>query len=81
MLDVNGDPNKVGLLRTNSKYCFPCDNSIIRIDKHIMGSRRLGCSLIMKDNFLFGIKERADAFKLKSQGSFEDTILSREAFL
>lgn len=77
VLDV--DQSKIGLLRTNSKYCFPCDNSIIRIDKHLVGSRRIGSSIIMKDNLLFGVKERPEAFKMKA--GHEDEILSREAWL
>jgi hypothetical protein len=60
-LDFNNlydiDSTKVGVIRSNSKYCFPCDNSIIRIDKHVIGNRRLGTSLVIKDNLAFGIKE------------------------
>lgn len=73
------DSSKVGLVRTNSKYCFPCDNSVIRIDKHVIGNRRFGSSLVVKDNFAFGIKENIEKFKTKA-GFFEDEILSREAF-
>jgi hypothetical protein len=61
MLDI--DQSKVGVLRINSKYCFPSDNSIIRIDKNQIGNRRIGTSLIMKDNLLFGIKEKPEVFK------------------
>ena len=77
LIDV--DSSKVGLVRTNSKYCFPCDNSVIRIDKHVIGNRRFGSSLVVKDNFAFGIKENIEKFKNKA-GFFEDEILSREAF-
>ena len=28
------EQSKVGVLRSNTKYCYPSDNSIIRIDKH-----------------------------------------------
>lgn len=81
--DVNSlidiDPSKVGIVRTNSKYCFPCDNSVIRIDKHIIGNRRFGSSLVVKDNFTFGVKENLERFKSKL-GFFEDEILNREAF-
>ena len=67
------------MIRTNSKYCYPCDNSIIRIDKHYIGNRRLGTSLVVKDNLVFGIKESLDKFKSKS-GFIEDEILNREAW-
>jgi hypothetical protein len=76
---VDIDSSKVGLIRTNTKYCFPCDNSIIRIDKHQIGNRRVGTSLVIKDNLAFGVKENPDKFKNKS-GSFEDDVLSREAW-
>jgi len=52
------DQKRVGLLRENSKYCFPCDNSVIRVDKAFVGNRRIGKSIIFKDNLAFGIKER-----------------------
>ena len=32
LIDIPND--KVGLLRSNAKLCFPSDNSIIRVDKH-----------------------------------------------
>jgi len=63
----------------NSKYCFPCDNSLIRIDKLMIGNRRLGSSLVVKDNLVFGIKESNDKIKSKL-GMFEDEILNREAW-
>ncbi len=68
-----------GLMRTNSKYSFPCDNSIIRVDKHIIGGRRFGTSLIIKDNLAFGIRETTQAFASKST-IMEEEILSREAW-
>lgn len=66
-------------MRTNSKYCFPSDNSIIRIDKHVIGNRRFGTSLVIKDNLAFGIKEAQDKFKAKSSLT-EEELLSREAW-
>jgi hypothetical protein len=69
---------KVGVVRTNSKYCFPCDNSIIRIDKHHVGSRRIGTSLIVKDNLIYGIRERPETFK--SKVGHENYIITREAW-
>ena len=50
-------PLKAGVIRTNQKYCFPCDNSVIRVDKYQVGSRRFGASLITKDNLVFGLRE------------------------
>jgi len=81
-LDINNlydvDPSKVGLLRTNSKFYYPSDNSLIRVDKHIVGNRRLGSSMVVKDNLVFGVKESSEKFKGK-KGLFEDEVLSREA--
>lgn len=57
LIDIGAD--KVGLLRMNSKYCFPCDNSVIRVDKCNVGSRRFGSSLVVKDNLVFGLRESA----------------------
>jgi hypothetical protein len=54
-LDI--DMHRVGLVRNRQKYCFPCDNSVIRIDKNFIGSRRFGSSVVVKDNVTFGIKE------------------------
>ena len=76
MMDI--DRGKVGVLRVNSKYCFPCDNSIIRIDKNLVGSRRIGTSLVVKDNLLFGLRERHEVFKGK-QTLDEDELANRDA--
>ena len=40
LLDI--PPDKAGLIRVNTKFCFPSDNSIIRVDKYNIGQRRLG---------------------------------------
>jgi len=57
LLDIAND--KVGVLRSNTKFCFPSDNSVIRVDKHHVGQRRMGESRIIKDNFCFGLNEKA----------------------
>ena len=49
--------HRVGLIRSNQKFSFPCDNSVIRVDKNQVGARRFGASVIIKDNLVFGIKE------------------------
>ena len=56
LLDIPND--KVGVLRTNTKISFPSDNSIIRVDKHNVGQRRMGQSRLIKDNFIFGLAEQ-----------------------
>jgi hypothetical protein len=66
LIDI--DPSKAGVLRTNSKYCFPCDNSVIRVDKYRVGSRRFGSSLVVKDNLVFGLKEGYDEVHRKVFG-------------
>lgn len=45
----------------------------------MIGNRRLGASLIVKDNLVFGIKESIEKFKNKT-GFFEDEVLNREAW-
>lgn len=40
LLDIDND--KVGVLRTNTKFSFPSDNSVIRVEKHNVGQRRMG---------------------------------------
>lgn len=77
LLDI--EPSKIGLLRTSSKYSFPCDNSVIRVDKHQVGNRRMGASLVAKDNLIFGVREMIDRFKSK-HGYLDDEVLSREAW-
>jgi len=68
--------SKAGIIRENLKYGFPCDNSIIRVDKLQIGGRRLGKSVIVKDNLVFGIKERRERF-IENKGG-EEKLLSRE---
>jgi hypothetical protein len=70
------DSSKVGVLKENLKYAFPCDNSIIRIDKCEIGGRRVGKSLIVKDNLIMGVRERADRFTENAGG--DENLISRE---
>jgi hypothetical protein len=39
------------------KSSFPCDNSVIRVDKSYVGGRRFGSCTVLKDNLIFGITE------------------------
>ena len=55
MIDM--DLHRAGILRSKQKYCFPCDDSVIRVDKNFFGNRRLGACVVKKDNMIFGIKE------------------------
>ena len=57
ILDI--DPQKVGVIQTNTKYSYPCDNSLIRAEKYMIGGRRIGVSLVLKDNLVFGVRERS----------------------
>lgn len=70
--------NKVGFIRTNTKFCYPSDNSIIRVDKHEIGNRRMGNSIIIKDNLVFGVREKMEHFKEK--GGEEEIFLNRESW-
>ena len=75
MLNISND--KVGVMRCNTKFSFPSDNSIIRIDRYNVGQRKMGESQIFKDNLMFGITERSDKFREKVEG--EDTLRNRDA--
>lgn len=44
-------------IRQTEKWCFPFDNSVIRVQKNYVGGRRFGTNMIVKDNLIFGIKE------------------------
>ena len=66
------------MIRTNTKYSYPCDNSLIRVEKLLIGGRRLGSSLILKDNLAFGIRERADNFKSKTSMEEDEILRNRE---
>ena len=68
----------MGVIRTNTKYSYPCDNSLIRVEKLLIGGRRLGSSLILKDNLAFGIRERADNFKSKTSMEEDEILRNRE---
>lgn len=70
-------PHRAGVLRTNSKYCFPCDDSVIRVDKYRVGSRRFGSSLVVKDNLVFGLKEGYDEVHDKVYG--QEELINMEA--
>ena len=68
--------NNLSLIRQNAKYCFPCDNSVIRINKNYVGSRCFGSSMAFKDNFVFGIKEAPHTVDEKV--ALEDSCLNFE---
>lgn len=74
-LDIPAD--RVGVLKSNTKFSFPSDNSIIRVDKYHAGQKRMGASTIIKDNFTFGISERTSVYAKKVSG--EDGLRNRDA--
>ncbi len=78
MIDI--ETSKVGVIRTNTKYSYPCDNSLIRSEKHLIGGRRIGASLIVKDNLVFGVRERPEAFKSKNSIEEDELLRNREAW-
>ena len=66
----------LSLIRQNEKFCFPCDNSVIRIRKNFVSSRCFGSSIVNKDNMVFGIKETSAL--VDSKTAIEDTLLNFE---
>lgn len=75
-IQLNIPQSNLSLLRQNSKYCYPCDNSVIRINRNFVGARCFGSSRIIKDNFTFGIKELGS--HVGSKVPMEDQILNFE---
>jgi hypothetical protein len=71
---------RVGVIRTNTKYSYPCDNSLIRVEKHLIGGRRIGASLIIKDNMSFGIRERGENFGEKVSTEEDEVLRNRELY-
>jgi hypothetical protein len=49
---------------------------VIRVDKNYVAGRRFGSSVICKDNFSFGIRERAEVFDEKVLG--EDELINMD---
>ena len=78
LLDI--EPSKVGIIRANTKYSYPSDNSLIRSEKHLIGGRRIGASLVVKDNLVFGVRERPDSFKEKLSIEEDELLRNREAW-
>ena len=74
LLDIPS--HKSGMLRVNQKFCFPCDNSVIRVDKSNVAGRRFGGSVILKDNLAFGIQENEDVVVEKVPG--QDELFNQE---
>jgi len=75
LLDIQND--RVGVIRQNTKFSYPSDNSMIRVDKYTIGQRRFGETQIIRDNLMFGITERRDVFRTKVEG--EDALRNRDA--
>jgi hypothetical protein len=69
--------SKVGAIRSNTKYSYPSDNSVIRVDKYEIGCKRMGESQIIKDNYCFGITQRKQENQIKVEG--EDSLRNRDA--
>ena len=75
LLDIQND--RVGVIRQNTKFSYPSDNSMIRVDKYTIGQRRFGETQVIRDNLMFGITERRDVFRAKVEG--EDSLRNRDA--
>ena len=73
---INISATQLGLITENTKFCFPYDNSVIRVQKNSVGSRRFGTSLVLKDNLKFGIKERQS--DVDEKVPCQDEILNNE---
>lgn len=67
----------VGLIKENTKFSFPSDNSIIRVCKNQIGGKRMGETQIIKDNFVFGLSERKNVYLDKVDS--EDGLRNRDA--
>ena len=74
------DSSKLSIIRANTKYSYPSDNSLIRSEKHLIGGRRIGASLVVKDNLVFGVRERPEAFSQKLSIEEDELLRNREAW-
>ena len=66
------------MIRVNTKITYPSDNSVIRVDKSLVGNRRMGSSLIIKDNLKFGVRE--SNVKFENKVGQEEEIINVETF-
>jgi hypothetical protein len=71
------EADRTGVIRQNTKLCFPSDNSIIRIDRYNFVQMMMGETQIFKDNFVFGIREKPHVFQAKVEG--DDYLRNRDA--
>jgi len=56
MLDIEDD--KIQNITEKSGFMYPDDNSIMRVDHFSVGGFQFSKSLILKDNFKFGLRQR-----------------------
>lgn len=75
LLDI--DQDKAGVLRTNQKFMFPQDNSIINVNKYNVCQKRMGESKIIKDNYVFGLREKEEQYAQKAPN--EEQLRNRDA--
>jgi len=52
----------------NSQFLYPDDNSVMKVDHFEIGGKKFSKSVVMKDNFTFGLREaRKDQIKLDNE--------------
>ena len=55
LLDI--DDNKAGLIEEREKFLYPSDDSVIRVCEHKTGGDNLASIQVLKDNYIFGLRE------------------------
>ncbi|CAI2364424.1 unnamed protein product [Moneuplotes crassus] len=54
--------NKKSSIKCNEKTMYPSDNSVIKTIKCEIGNKTIGRSLVIKDNYTFGMREAKNSF-------------------
>jgi hypothetical protein len=57
---INVEDAKIQQVCEKSALMYPDDNSIMRVDHFSVGGQHYSKSVIIKDNFRFGLRSRAD---------------------
>jgi len=55
---LNIEDDKVQSIQENSASLFPDDNSIMRVDHFTVGGNFFSKSIVQKDNFKFGLRQK-----------------------
>lgn len=58
MLDIEDD--KIQSINEKSGFLYPDDNSIMKVDHFSVGGKDFSKSVVLKDNFRFGLRQKTN---------------------